>query len=590
MFGKLIKYINKIPLAPGSRHIAPGTRMSAFKRYAVLMVLALGTWHLSLPYDLPAGNKKDSYIGVEIIDIQRDGAELVTTMQLDFSKVNLKGNTELILTPKFVSENDSVLLESFTVAGRNRWYWLQRNHEKPAFLIKGFGKDKGSVLKSQPITISDKNTLGIGEKVVIATQNTTYKTYNYQLIIPFRDWMENATFIVDSEVRGCANCIKNAEGQQIPLAQTDFVQRSFFPEFLYVAPVAEAVKMREISARAYIDFPVNQIEIYPDYRRNPEELAKIRATIDSVRNDPDINITSLHISGTASPEGGYQNNVRLASGRTESLKNYVQSLYRFPAGLITTSFEPVDWKGLAEFLQSVVYGQMTLSNDFIKPSEVDSIRFDQFQNIPGDINIWRDKLPDASAILSIVNSNMEPVARNNKIKFTYKDQYAWLLENVYPALRHSDYRIEFEIKTYTEVAEIIEVMQTRPQNLSLAELFVAANSQPFGSPIYDQAFDLAVTMYPDDETANLNAGINAMRRGDLISADRYLPKAGQTPEAEYARALLILQQGDQDTALNMLRSLRGSLNPQVAEAARQAVDGLEEMARSNAITFIRLED
>ena len=551
-------------------------------RFIICFLLAAFAPQLVLAFELPAGTKKDSFIGIEVIDIQRDGPDIVTSLQLDFSKTNLKSNAELIITPKFVGENDSVLLEPVVVAGRNRWYYLKRNREIPSLLVKGFGKDKGSLLKSQPITIADNHIIGVGEKVVISSQNSALKTYNLSLAIPYREWMENATFSIDTEVRGCANCIKGNQGiEGLPLAQTDFVQRSFFPEFLYVAPVAEAVKMREISARAYIDFPVNQIEIYPDYRRNPQELAKIRATIDSVKNDKDINITSLHISGTASPEGSYQNNVRLASGRTDALKNYVQGLYRFPAGLITTSFEPVDWAGLAEFLQTVVYSNSVEVSD--------SIRFDQFQNIPGDPAMWRQVLPDAMQILSIVNSKLEPVERNNKIKFTYKDQYAWLLENVYPALRHSDYRIQFEIKTYTEVAEILEVMATRPQNLSLAELFVAANSQEFGSPLYDQAFDLAVTMYPDDETANLNAGINAMRRGDVMSAEKYLPKAGDTPEANYARALLTLIQGDQETALNMLRSLRGSLNPQVAEKAAAAVQGLEDMQKTNSRTFVKIQ-
>ena len=551
------------------------------RRLGVLMalLLMLGVVTASA-YELPAGSKKDSYIGVEVVDIQRDGADIVTTLQLDFSQVDLKGNTEVVLTPIYKNGQDSVKLESITVAGRNRWYYLQRNKEIPGFLVKGFGKDKGSILKNHPITVADKNTIGIGEKVVIASQNTTLKTYNLQMSVPYRAWMENATLLVDAEVKGCANCVKKDKGEEAPLAQTDFVQRVFFPEFLYVAPVAEAVKMREISARAYIDFPVNQIEIYPDYRRNPSELAKIRATIDSVRNDKDINITSLHISGTASPEGSYQNNVRLAKGRTEALKNYVQGLYNFPAGFITTSFEPVDWQGLKEFLQGVVYGGSAAG---------DSIRADQFQNINYDPATIGETLPSASKILSIVDSDIEPFARNQKIKNTYPKEYAWLLENVYPALRHSDYRIQFEIKTYTEVSEILEVMATRPQNLSLAELFVAANSQPFGSDLYDRAFDLAVTMYPDDETANLNAGINALRRGDVISAEKYLQKGGNSPEAEYTRALLLIEQGNREDAMGILRSLRGSLNPQVSEAARKAVEGLEEMQRSNERTFIIIE-
>ena len=518
--------------------------------------------------EVPAGSKKGSYVGVEAVDIRRQGADLVTTLELDFSQVDLKGNTELEIIPKYKSGTDSLTLEPIIVAGRNRWYYLQRNNELPGFLVKGYGKDRGSLMKSHPIASKDKSAVGIGERVVISSQNSSLKTYTLELSVPYRDWLEQALLVIDTRVRGCANCIKGQEGiDDLGLAETDFTEHTFFPEFLYVAPVAEAVKMREISARAYIDFPVNETVIYPDYRRNPEELAKIRSTIDSVKNDKDINITSLHISGTASPEGGYQNNVRLASGRTEALKNYVQGLYRFPAGFITTSYEPVDWQGLAEYLQGYIQGSQILS---------------------AEVGSDGSPLANAGAILAIVESNIEPFARNQKIKTTYPKEYAWLLENVYPALRHSDYRIEFEVKTYTEVSEILEVMKTKPQNLSLAELFVAANSQPFGSEVYDRAFDLAVTMYPDDETANLNAGINALRRGDVINAERYLQKGGGSPEAEYSRALLLIAQGDEEGGLTILKSLRGSLNPEVSAAATKAVEGIEQTAKANATTFRKL--
>ena len=81
---------------------------------------------------------------------------------------------------------------------------------------------------------------------------------------------------------------------------------------------------------------MNRTEIYEDYRRNPIELAKIRATIDTVRNDADTRITSIRIKGYASPEGSYANNTRLAQGRTETLKDYVQRLYNFPSGVMAT--------------------------------------------------------------------------------------------------------------------------------------------------------------------------------------------------------------------------------------------------------------
>ncbi len=51
-------------------------------------------------------------------------------------------------------------------------------------------------------------------------------------------------------------------------------------------------------------------------------------------------------------------------------------------------------------------------------------------------------------------------------------------------------------------------------------------------------------MYPDNEVANLNAANAAMSRGDLDSAARYLDKAGDSPEAIYARGIYNALAGD----------------------------------------------
>ncbi|WP_368731862.1 hypothetical protein, partial [Bacillus pumilus] len=80
-------------------------------------------------------------------------------------------------------------------------------------------------------------------------------------------------------------------------------------------------------------FPVDQTVIYPEYRRNTTELAKIQATIDSVRGDGDVTITRVWLKGFASPESPYSHNRDLAIGRTAALKDYIQKLYRFDSGI-----------------------------------------------------------------------------------------------------------------------------------------------------------------------------------------------------------------------------------------------------------------
>ena len=65
-------------------------------------------------------------------------------------------------------------------------------------------------------------------------------------------------------------------------------------------------------------------------------------------------------------------------------------------------------------------------------------------------------------------------------------------------------------------------------------------------------FQTAVRMYPNDETANLNAANAAIRRDDFAAARRYLDRAGNSAEAVYARGALAIREKDYDTARRYL--------------------------------------
>ncbi len=56
-----------------------------------------------------------------------------------------------------------------------------------------------------------------------------------------------------------------------------------------------------------------------------------------------------------------------------------------------------------------------------------------------------------------------------------------------------------------------------------------------GSPEFNEVFDIAVRLFPDDETANLNAACTDLQKGDLTSAEKHLAKAGNSKEAERVR-------------------------------------------------------
>jgi tetratricopeptide (TPR) repeat protein len=59
-----------------------------------------------------------------------------------------------------------------------------------------------------------------------------------------------------------------------------------------------------------------------------------------------------------------------------------------------------------------------------------------------------------------------------------------------------------------------------------------------GSDKLNALFESAAKVYPNDEVANLNAANAAMQKGDYAKALNYLSKAGNRPEAIYARGVL----------------------------------------------------
>ena len=101
-------------------------------------------------------------------------------------------------------------------------------------------------------------------------------------------------------------------------------------------------------------------------------------------------------------------------------------------------------------------------------------------------------------------------------------------------------------------------MRERPQKLDLNEFYLVAQEYEPGTDEFTEVFETAVRMFPNDPVANLNAANAAMRRGDLAGAERYLAKAGDSPEAVYARGALAVRQKDYESArryLNEAQSL-----------------------------------
>lgn len=443
-------------------------------------------------------------VSADGVTIQRNGRYLAVDMNLDLSGLKVDGNRAVLITPRIENGHDTLDLPSVGIYSRRRYYYYLRN--------------RGTDMISGKEEISYKAS-DCPDKIA------------YSRLVPYQEWMNGAALTLLRSDYGC--CDKQLAEQGVTLGRhTEALE--FFPQLVYVTPKAEAVKSRALEGSAFIDFPVNKTEIHPDYRRNTVELAKIQATIDSVRNDRDVTITQVWLKGYASPESPYAHNRELALGRTEALKKYVQQLYHFGGGIITTDYEPEDWDGLRRLVEQ------------------------------SNINHKRE-------ILTVIDSDLEPDAKELKIKNTWPSEYSFMLQNFYPALRHTDYRIAYTIRGYNDADEIERVMVTQPQKLSLNEFFIVAQKYEPGTDEFTEVFETAVRMYPSDETANLNAANAAMRRGDNAAAQRYLEKAGNSPESVYARGALAIRIGDFDAARRWLSQAK-DLGIRQAEATLSQLD------------------
>ena len=441
---------------------------------------------------------------------ERVGDKLAVTMRINVSDMEIPKSRSLVCTPLIESGDSLRALPPIILNGKTR-HILYERLERP--------------------------TGGQPSEYEYRRRNGEEQWIDYQIYTPYADWMKKSEVSIVLDECGCG--WEALQSNKSPLFALNFEPVVLQPVLAYVTPQAEEVKARTAAGSAYLDFPVNQTDIRPDYRNNPAELGKIRKGIEAVRGNKYATITAVSIKGYASPEGGYANNARLAEGRAEALLSYVESLYDFGNARMTVDSEPEDWAGLEKAVEA-------------------------------------GNLPDKAELLAIIRAD-EPAdydQREWKLKtLNGGASYKILLRDVYPALRHSDYQVDYTIRNFT-VDEAKQLIFEDPSQLSLNEMFQVAQTYEAGSPEFNEVFEIAVRMYPNDPVSNLNAGISAVQTKQFDKARRYLDKAQDCPEKQLAEAALLMHEGKLDEAKSRLEQLQN--DPQVGATAKKNLEMLNE--------------
>ena len=346
----------------------------------ILLAMAFGT--------VPAADG----VVVRSADVSKQGNRVAVSMDMDFSGIKVPSNKAVLLSPVLVSADKELQLPAVGLYSRGRFLQYERMGTTMS------GSDETSFRTSRMPA-----------------------NYHYETFAPWEDWMKSCTLELREHLYGCcgnssrtgssvlyAYDVKNDAGAApvvVVRVDTLYIDRE-----VVVDRVTDRQELvRSVEGRAFLDYALNQTGLDPEYHSNGVELKSMLSTIESVLQNKGWEMRKIIIKGYASPEGPYDNNVRLAASRTEAVKNYIAGKYGLPEQFFELESVPENWEGLRNFVDA-------------------------------------SSLPHRAEILEIIDGNRAPDDKEWMIKSRYPEDFKTLLEQCLPYLRRTDYRIEYEIK------------------------------------------------------------------------------------------------------------------------------------------------
>lgn len=442
-------------------------------------------------------------ISTEQTKTRKVGDEIQISSVIVLDSLRLGGNNQIYVTPVIeIPGAQSQTLPSVLINGRNMHYAYERG---------SMPREKG-----RDYTIAYE----------VRRHNGKPQGLDYKVTTPLESWMMNSDaavrFIVDT--CGCGHAYGSSVGDPVLLN----LNPAPGMRLAYITPAVTELPVSIHEGKARVQFEVDRTELHANPYTcrngkridNREQLGVIEDSVRYALSDPNVEIAAIRICGYASPESPYLHNEELASGRSRSLAEYIAQRFSLPTEKCTYSSVPENW---AEFRE------MTLAATDI----TDAQRRDLLELI--------DR-PAYGA--SDYDAKERELKTSPKFATLYRNK---ILPEWFPALRCTKFEISTRLKPLSD-EKLAEIIKTRPELLSLNQMFRVARLYPEGSKEFNDVIEVASRYYPSDEVANLNAAVAAIQRGDLDQASSLLDKAGDSPEARNARGVLAANRGDFEEA------------------------------------------
>ena len=435
---------------------------------------------------------------------QKTDDGIIVNVGLDLSALELRRQQMVTFHVRLQSldNKNAKTLEGIAVAGKTRYKALNRELAFGNFVF--------------PTPVSE--VLKLGQRYQLA----------FHFLVPYEPWMEEYDVVLVETFSGCATkCVATNTMTVVartapavvapppPPAPTPVpVAPSPAPAFevAYITPPAEAVKQRSETHAAMLNFVVDRYELLRDYKNNAKVLDEVDRILDELMTNPDLTITNFAVAGYASPEGYFDRNMVLSQNRALSFVNYLKYQRGFQNREISTTWYGEDWDGLYKVVAA-------------------------------------SDLPEKWQILDAIST--PDVSRRKQRVQSMPVYRAILLPQIYPPLRRNEYTVAYVARAFS-IEEAKVLIRTKPQHLSLNEMFLVANSYPKGSQAFKEVFDIAVRLFPDSPYARMNSAALDIENGAYDTAISRLGTLN-TPEALNNMGVALAGKEDYTRALEYFR-------------------------------------
>ena len=386
-------------------------------------------------------------------------------------------------------------------------------------------------------------TEGVRLDTVMVTNEGDF-IYNYVQTINTRPKLRRADIVLSGEIYE-----QDVKLYDVPRSEPLTFYISSIAAFVdnterYLTKVVE--RRASANTECRIDFEVGKADVRQELGENAAVIKRIEATLASLLENEIFDLDSIVVSATASPEGSYEFNGKLAQRRSESVSRYFESYMRH----------------FADSLVEAAGVSMDIEGTFMEQTrKVDVIRLTP-RCIPEN---WDDlyALVEDDVVMNVDQKEMffkrfktkDPDAREGRMRSD--DYYKYMRDALYPQLRTVKFNFYLHRKGMVKDTVHTTVLDSTYMRGVQA--------------LRDMDYDVALALLRPYEDFNTAVAYMGMDRNK--NAMKILSKMEKTAEINYLMAILHSREGELDKAVECyVRSCkqnpsyvyRGNLDPEIS--------------------------